>query len=226
MLPVADLLPAMQRLRVAYAGHDPDHVDGDRSGLALKNGYALLNAGTRPRLMRMMGDRATASCGAVVAHHQAPLSAVLRELRLAEQRAKGEGGRNAFSLTIIKRSGGALQLTAKWGEPTRLLHELRRFLGADGVSRRAVYNSLDWLKDLPQDQPAMLASLLAYQFARQADQAACDAHDVPQLAARLAALTFDDKQRTPPRPGDKRLDWLANFMSAAEFLARETRSGD
>jgi CRISPR-associated protein Cmr2 len=29
MLPVADLLPAMQRLRLAYAGHDPAHEQGD-----------------------------------------------------------------------------------------------------------------------------------------------------------------------------------------------------
>ena len=226
MLPVADLLLAMQRLRVAYAGHDPGHVEGDRGGLVLKNGFALLDTRRRPRLMRMMGERATASCGAVVAHHKAPLSAVMRELRMAEQRAKGDGGRDAFSLTIVKRSGGALTVTAKWGEPVRLLHDLRRFLGADGVSRRAVYNSLDWLKDLPQDQPAMLESMLAYQLARQADRSASEFHDVSGLARRLAGLVFDDALRPAVRDGERRLDWLANFMSAAEFLARETRRGD
>lgn len=222
MLPVADLLPAMQRLRVAYAGHDPAHEDGDRSGLALKNGYALLNG----RLMRMMGDRATASSGAVVAHHQAPLGAVLRELRAAEQRAKKEGGRDAFSLTIVKRSGGALTVTAKWGEPLRLLTALRDFLAADGVSRRAVYNSLDWLKDLPPQQPQMLEALLAYQFDRQADKAAKAVHDVPDLARRLAALAFDDMAHPATANTRAHLDWLANFMGVAEFLARETRSGD
>lgn len=115
MLPVADLLPAMQRLRHAYSGHDPAHEGGygeDKGRLTLQQGFAMLNG----RLMRMMGERATASCGAVIAHHQAPLSAVIRELRAAEQRAKNEGGRNAFSITVIKRSGGALRLTAKWGE--------------------------------------------------------------------------------------------------------------
>lgn len=223
MLPVADLLPAMQRLRVAYSGHDPAHADGDRSGLALKNGFALLNdkPGKPRRLMRMMGERATASCGAVVAHHQAPLAAVMRELHAAEQRAKGEGRRDAFSLTIVKRSGGALYVTAKWGEPVVLLTDLRNFLADDGVSRRAVYNCFEWLKDLPRDQPDMLASLLAYQLDRQADKTARDTHDVPGLARRLAALAFDPEQH----PGDADpLDWLKHFMSAAEFLARETRS--
>ena len=222
MLPVADLLPAMQRLRVAYAGHDPAHADGDRQGLVLRNGFALLDRpGGGRRLMRMMGHRASASCGAVVAHHQAPLAAVLRELRLAEQRAKGEGGRDAFSLTVIKRSGGALWVTAKWGEPVALLTALRGFLADEGVSRRAVFNTLAWLKDLPRDQPDMLAALLAYQLDRQADEPARVVHAVPLLAKRLAALAFDPAQR--PAVGDP-LMWLANFMSAAEFLARETRN--
>ena len=222
MLPVADLLPAMQRLRVAYAGHDPAHVDGDREGLVLKKGFALLETRKGKRLMRMMGEHATASCGAVVAHHQAPLAAVMRELRLAEQRAKNEGGRNAFSLTIVKRSGGALTLTAKWGEPVRLLTDLQQFLAADGVSRRAVYNSLEWMKDLPTNQPDMLASLLAYQLERQAAPEARKLHAVPALARRLAALAFDPQSRpSAAQP----LAWLGHFMSTAEFLARESRSG-
>ena len=83
---------------------------------------------TRRSLMRMMGERATASCGAVIAHHQAPLAAVLCELRSAEKRAKNEGGRDAFSLTVIKRSGGALVLTAKWGEPVAVLNAVIEFL--------------------------------------------------------------------------------------------------
>ena len=225
MLPVADLLPAMQRLRLAYSGHDPEHERGDRTGLALRNGFALLDGEShrRPRLMRMMGERATASCGAVIAHHQAPLGAVLRELRAAEQRAKGEGGRDAFSLSVIKRSGGALRVSAKWGEPVNLLGDLRRFLADDGVSRRAVYNSFEWLKDLPPDRPDMLRSLLAYQLDRQADKAAKAAHKLPELASRLTALAFDPQLR--PAAADP-LRWLQHYMSAAEFLAREIRGQD
>lgn len=226
MLPVADLLPALQRLRVAYSGHDPDHASGDfdREGLALHNGFVLLKRGAQRRLMRMMGARATASAGAVVAHHQAPLGAVLRELRAAEARAKKSGGRDAFSLCIVKRSGGALTVTARWGEPVRLLNELRTFLAADGVSRRAVYNSLDWIKDLPDDDPQMLASLLSYQLGRQVSGNAKARNQVPELASRLAKLSFDDGLRPAPARGERRLEWLAHFMSAAEFMARETRA--
>jgi CRISPR-associated protein Cmr2 len=222
MLPVADMLPVMQRLRQAYSGEDPDHAGGMHQGLTLQNGFAALkvrrSGRNRLKLMRMMGKNATASCGAVIAHHQAPLGAVLRELRAAEQRAKQEGGRDAFSITVIKRSGGALRLTEKWGEPVRLLNDLIAFLRAEGVSRRAVYHTLEWLHDLPDpgDDSGLLESLLTYQLARQADEKSLKAQ-APGLAQRLAALTAAQSQ--------DRLKWLENFLTVGEFLARETRTG-
>ncbi len=219
MLPVADLLSAMERLRQAYSGHDPKHEGGILGGLILQNGFAALESKAGLQVMRMMGSKATASCGAVIAHHQAPLSAVMRELRAAEQRAKKEGGRDAFSITVIKRSGGALYLTGKWGDPMALLGDLRDFLADPDVSRRAVYYSLEWLTDLPEPEGdgAMLASLLAYQLDRQAEKAARERHDIQGLARRLAALALGQ-----PKP---RLKWLENFLAVAEFLARETRMG-
>jgi CRISPR-associated protein Cmr2 len=217
MLPVADLLSCMQRLRHAYSGTLPEDeskdwgdLRKDRERLHCKGGFAYL----RGRLMRMMGEHATASTGAVIAHHQAPLGAVLRELRAAEKRAKSEGGRDAFSISVIKRSGGALRLNAKWGEPLRLLDDMVDFLRHEDTSRRAVYRSLEWLKDLPDPRNArdMLEALLAYQLARQSG----DAAKAPGLARRLADLTA-------AQPGDSRA-WLENFLSVAEFLARETRA--
>lgn len=226
MLPVADALSAMQRLRHAYSGHDPEHEGGrNRHGLTLHKGFALLGG----RLMRMMGEHATASCGLVVAHHQAPLAAVRRELQAAEQRAKNEGGRNAFSITIVKRSGGALRLTAQWGEPLRALQALRDFLAQGDVSRRAAYHTLQWLddKELPWPQTGMdadghlLHALLRYQLQRQAEgQSAKGQADV--LAAQLTALTLA-QFKDAADPGKKRIGWLRNFIAVAEFLARETR---
>jgi CRISPR-associated protein Cmr2 len=216
MLPVSDLLSAMQRLRDAYSGRAPtDRKDDDRA-LRLGNGFAWLDG----RLLRMMGERATASCGAVIAHHQAPLGTVLRELRQAESAAKTQGGRDAFRLALIKRSGGIRHLTAAWGEPLDVLTRLQGFLAEPGVSRRAVYNSLDWLKDLPEpdDDPTMLAQLLGYQLARQADRKTLvDHHDVPGLARRLAKLAIDQQKASP-------LHWLGNLLAVAEFLVRDCRT--
>lgn len=209
LLPVADLLPAMQRLRDAYAG-TAGEARNSAQRLRLSKGFAWLDG----RLMRMMGEHATSSCGAVVAHHQAPLAAVLRELRSAERRAKDQGGRDAFSLTVIKRSGGALQLTARYGRPLQALVATRDFLGGDGVSRRAVYNTLEWLHDLPlRDGPGALASMLAFQFNRQCEVGKAPA-TLPDLCQELAELTLQ------PLHG---LSWLENLLSVAEFLARGTR---
>lgn len=233
MLPVADLLPTMQRLRHAYSGEDPEHEGGRHHGLTLHSGFAALSVGEGKNLrlkslMRMMGESAKASCGAVIAHHQAPLAAVMRELRNAEKRAKasrkdGGGGRNSFSLTVIKRSGGALHLTEQW-DATPLLAELRNFLAASGVSRRAVYHSLEWLADLPdpKDSPDMLATLLSYQFARQVSE-----KDKEKKTA-LKSKAGDLAQRLANRTADQSKDglkWLENFLTVAEFLARETRTG-
>jgi CRISPR-associated protein Cmr2 len=141
----------------------------------------------------------------------------MRELRSAEQRAKNEGGRDALSISVIKRSGGMLHVTLKWGEPVKLLVALRDFLANSAVSRRAVYNSLEWLKDLPPDAPQeMLERLLAYQLKRQTSStSAWQYHDGESLAKRLAAEAIKQKDR---------LAWLARFMGVAEFLAREARA--
>lgn len=214
MVCVRDLLTAMALLRYSYSGgvSDGQHMPSLKTELDLKRGFVQL----RGRLYQVMGTKATASCGAVVAHHQAPLAMVLRELRAAEQRAKQDGGRDAFSITVIKRSGGILSFTAKWGEPLDVLLALRNFLAEPAVSRRAVYNSLVWLKDLPPDaSAAMLGRLLGYQFKRQtASDQAWGKHNGDHLCQRIAALACTEKDR---------LDWLTRFMGVAEFLAREAR---
>jgi len=235
MLPACDLMSAMQRLRYAYSGHDPEPREsgqegGQRCELRLDKGFAFLNG----RLMRMMGKHASASCGAVIAHYQAPLTAVLRELRSAEARAKNEGGRDAFALTVVKRSGGALFLTAKWGSPIRLLHDLREFLSDDDVSRGAIYHILEWLKDLPppHGDAEMLSKLIEFQLDRQSGSGATKRHSVQELAQRLAAYATATARAHVTRPPRSEPDgpvWsreLANFLSVAEFLAREMRDGE
>ncbi|MDT8410437.1 MAG: type III-B CRISPR-associated protein Cas10/Cmr2, partial [Wenzhouxiangellaceae bacterium] len=140
MLPLYELLPAMAGLRAAFSGTTyPSRSEAaDDEGFQRQgNGFVVHGK----QLLRTMGDQASASCGVVVAHHKAPLGAVLRELRRAEKRAKTEGGRDAFSLTVVKRSGGALGLTAKFGRALARLIQLRDFLAEPGVSRRAVYNT-------------------------------------------------------------------------------------
>lgn len=213
MVPVDDLLPALAGLRAAFSGIDPREVGFDGAiGIERLNDGFVAHEG---RVMRLMGHKATASAGGVIAHHQAPLGAVMRELRDAEKRAKRMDGKDAFSVAVIKRAGGALRFTTHWKEGIRVLLDLRDFLRGPRVSRRAVYNAMQWLKDLPPD-PALAGAMLGYQFARQggADDASSE------LGVRIARLAFDPAQR----PGEESaLEWLASLLQVAEFLARESR---
>jgi CRISPR-associated protein Cmr2 len=215
VLPVVDLIDCAVLLRHAYSGTLPEdastdwgELSKDRRRLHCKNGYAWLDG----RLMRMMGRHATASAGLVVAHHQAPLGTVMRELRAIEKRAKTDGGRDALAIKIIKRSGGALALWLKWPD-VPLLDALVDFLRRESTSRRAVYHSLSWLDDLPDPStdPALTRALLRYQFNRQSEQG------VPEdLPGRVV-----DWARGRPTGAKEALGAL---LSVAEFLAREVRS--
>lgn len=214
MVPVLDLLPVMADLRATYTGTGAGSPGS--SGVLAAEGYALSGG----RWLRTMPAKATASCGAVIAHHQAPLVAVLRELRAAERRAKDEGGRNAFSLSVVKRSGGMLRLTARWGRQMSLLIALRTFLGDDEVSRRAAFNCMLWLRDLPEtdEDQDMVRSMLTYQLRRQ-----CRTKETflrlggDALAEGLADQAFSQV------PVGGRREWLGTFLLVGEFLARETR---
>ncbi|HPC82480.1 MAG TPA: type III-B CRISPR-associated protein Cas10/Cmr2 [Thermoanaerobaculaceae bacterium] len=132
MVAVDDLLPCMFALRCAFSGIVPA---GEKDSVwelyrqlgaflgDIGSGYVGIDHSKRPedgrnrrilKIFRAMGGRATASMGAVVAHHQAPLQAVLRRLRLAEKAAK-DNGRNSFSIVLAKRGGGEASYTASWG---------------------------------------------------------------------------------------------------------------
>ncbi|MDW8479478.1 MAG: type III-B CRISPR-associated protein Cas10/Cmr2 [Xanthomonadales bacterium] len=227
VLPAADLISCARRLRHAYSGTLPDDESVDwreigrrRGELHCKSGFAFLNG----RLMRMMGKGVTASAGLVIAHHQSPLGAVLRELRAAEGRAKDEGGRDALSLTILKRSGSRVTLSLKWQE-LPVLEATIRFLAAPETSRRAVYHSLAWLDDLPPLSEAngeMLERLLAYQLARQSRGRKEEAAALARQLASFALVPAGGVERSAGRMPAPR-ERLAALMTAAEFLAREIR---
>lgn len=235
MVAVDDLPRAMLLLRLAYSGIGladlGDWNMAPDSGLQLKNGFGILGG----RLMRLMGKRATASMGAVIAHHQAPLAAVLRALREAEGEAKC-AGRNAFSLRVIKRGGGETGFAAPWwlgaeppaalsGTPFGALLRLRELLIGEvgerdaGMSRRAIYLAREWLASLPAwpgemgdaEWQAMTANRLAAQFCRQSGEAQI-AHDVVAVACRLAM------------GGGQPAALIDDILSTAEFLARDVRA--
>lgn len=217
VLPVADLLNCADRLHHAYSGTLPEDAALDWRELRknprelhCKSGFVWLDG----RLRRMMGRNATASTGVVVAHHQAPLGAVVQALRATEKAAKTYG-RDALAIKVIKRSGGALQIALKW-DRLGLLQSLIRFLRHQDTSRRAVYHSLVWLDDLPDPSSHryLLSDLLRYQFDRQCKNGLpAEFDELPKALVDWAITQIDGPKAA-----------LSALMSVGEFLAREVRT--
>ena len=253
MVSVDDLLKTMFLLRLAYSGLFPikdEHKNKARTLLGLSSGQFDLRRGyvtLKDRLYRMMGSQATASAGAVVAHHQAPLGAVIRELRVAEQRAKHDGGRDAFAISLLKRSGGAVRLTCPWlaGEPGApanwcnamsdnleetpmgQLIRLRDQFAGNAFSRRAAYLTQGWLSDIPE---TALSAMLGYQFKRQTRGDATNlqaAESTGQALGQLALAVHAGNSPIDARPLELRVKpFVEDFLAVAEFLAREGRTGN
>ena len=248
MVSVDDLLRCLTLLRLAYSGVWPEQEGlsdllnlGNERGMAkLKRGHAMLDG----QLLRLMGEKATASAGAVVAHHQTPLSRVLRELRATEQRAKTQGGRDAFSINLLKRSGGAVHLTLPWivpGEkwsnalkgtltntPMAMLIKLRDlFVG--NTSRRAAYLTQGWLEDLPMEGQIgseklknLLSANLEHQLKRQGgDSAGALGHQLAEIACAVGKRRSADLRDSLKSP---EAALIRDMLAVAEFLAREGRT--
>ena len=244
LVAVDDLFDAMQLLRLAYSGLAPHEGmglgervgalrpgGGERQrGLLLKDGFGLLNG----RLMTLMGHKATASMGAVVAHHQAPLGMVLRQLREAEGRAKS-AGRDRFCIRVLKRGGGEVGVTSPWwpvGDDQRaqvetsalgLMTRLRDELAATSFSRGAIYKAQLWFEGLtewPEGAQTLeqwseqMAGSLARQFERQ--------QGPRELAREIVRFVVEVIRPDPKQVGLKTL--IENLLVTAEFFARESRA--
>lgn len=248
MVCVRDLPKALWLLRLAYSGGMPGQA-GEKlfdHDLDLKRGFVQW----RGRLYRVMGEKATASAGAVIAHHMAPLGAVLRNLRAAEKDAKGKGGRNAFSIRVIKRSGGRLDLTLPWwlgirDDAVSTMHALEflRHAIAGDMSRRAAYHADEWVRRFPLFEESntlegLIARNLGYQFFRKSekdDEQALRRKDAQARALASVAVREANRRIKEKRAAGKevRSGELANeayavvrgLLFIAEFLAREARGG-
>lgn len=58
--------------------------------------------------------KSSASAGIAIAHYKTPLSEVLKWARKMEHTAKEDGGRDAFSITVLKHSGEIQKTLWKW----------------------------------------------------------------------------------------------------------------
>jgi CRISPR-associated protein Cmr2 len=90
----------------------------------------------RDREYLMMGSRATLSGGLVVVHAKDDMRLALQDARRAEKRAK-DAGRNAFAITVRRRSGEHTSALCPWNFTPTVEHWIQQF--GKGASDRWVY---------------------------------------------------------------------------------------
>lgn len=222
MVAARDLLPCLWAIRALFSGDGKlweAAASGDMKRHRVDRGFVHMG-GHRPRLFRVLSPGRTASAGAVLAHHKAPLQVVLRRVREAERRAKSAGG-NAYSLSLLKRSGGESAWTSSFGATNpAALGAVRDLLASPKVSRRAAYHVLAWLPSLPldvQNSVEMVKKALAYQFERQGAEREQAREVTGQWVDHCQSLARCLKGRFDLRES------LVQSLSIAEFLARECR---
>ena len=105
------LFDAMIKLRAAFSGHikcENKNLTVDftteASGFVEKNG----------KILTLLGPKATASCGVVIAHYKTPLLEVIKQAREMERWAKDMPEKDAFAIAVLKHSGEIHKTRWKW----------------------------------------------------------------------------------------------------------------
>jgi CRISPR-associated protein Cmr2 len=121
----------------------------------------------------------SASMGIVIAHTYAPLSHVLRCARDAEHNAKNHYGRNAFVVSILRRSGQQTRVGCKWhydglneeAQPIKLFQKFARLFEDDVLSPKCIHLLLDESPSLIKMLPDAQISEIKRIFKRQSNPA-------------------------------------------------------
>ncbi len=109
-----DLIGLMRCLRAAFSGQIIINKEGCEVTFALE-GKEYIRDNERDRDYPTLGKGKTACIAAVIAHHQQSLLQVMEILRnTLENKAKKVEGKDAFCITLMKRSGGTTYSTGKW----------------------------------------------------------------------------------------------------------------
>ena len=176
----------------------------------------------------------TMSAGIAIAHHLSPLQIALNEARHAEGVAKDVYDRNALCVTLLRRSGEAVQVGAQWSfgcgqETVNVLERVRKAMTEEHLSGRLAYNVAQvapvlGADDFPRDAKAAEVRRL---LRRQCKENLPDDEKkvIKGLAEPLVTLAeaLDSLVRRNDRPVSG-MEEMANWLLLMRFLAGEGRS--
>jgi len=253
LLPLSSVLEVARELRAAFSGEiftgelgtnkECKEFEVKFGEQKVKTGYIWLEVikgdSNSRQLLATMGHKATASTGIVVAHYKNPLDIILKEVHKAEKNAKNKEGRNAFSLTFLKRSGEIMSAGAKWTymdqnktiDTTSVLLEFQKKFADNCISSKFPYilreiaETLSLLDDQPYVQKLYRAEIKRLLNRQQAIyKLNMTNEEQNNLAANLAQLVmcanqYNDSKNESEHQSERKLKTFANLLIFTCFLA-------
>lgn len=247
LLPLDSVLKVARELRAAFSGEiftgelgtdkECQQFEVQFNDQKTKSGYIWIEntKGDKSsrQLLATMGHKATASTGIVIVHHKNPLDVTLTEVRKAEKAAKSQEGRNAFSLTFIKRSGEIMSGGAKWTyinqdktiDTVKILLEFQDKFERDNISSKFPYilrNISETLSLIENEK--LYAAEIRRLLNRQQGTQKLSKKDEKTLADNLAELIMQANNETQSNNNDQtqaqgKLKTFADLLIFTRFLA-------
>lgn len=233
LLPVDCVLDVARELRAAFSGEiDTGEIGTNEECQTFdvkfgqqKSGYIWLDVNGKKQLLTTMGHTATASTGIVIAHVTTPLDLVLEEVRKAEKSAKNKEGRNAFSITFLKRSGEIMSAGAKWTyekksvDTIELLLKFQKFFADDSISSKFPYvlrKSADIISSL-RNKDITLAEIKRLLHRQQGSQKLSQEKEKQLAETFFNLVAHADKQEEQKAKEGKEQGKLKNFADLLIF---------
>ena len=182
-------------------------------------------------ILMTMGPNATASMGVAIAYYKTPLSLVLQRASNMEKdaKAKYKGDRDAFGISLMKHSGDAGEVVAKWRYSDHdakhgtlaIVQELFELFQDEKLSPKFLYTLRTEFDRLADENGIVNANseLMRYELRRILLHSGKDANSgkkeqkhIEELSERLFTLFKHLEQRLTP---------FISLLSIAKFLAQE-----
>jgi CRISPR-associated protein Cmr2 len=218
---LSDLLNVMRDLRAFYSGFVDENGNADfKKG----NGFIEHNG----ELLLTMGKTAKASMGVVIAHYLQPLNQVMNKVREMEKEAK-KSEKNAFAISLMKRSGGTEITRAKWYydndnrdfDTIAFIKQLSDYFTNGVLSTRFAYDFREKLKWTDKLSDRAIRSEVLRLLKRHSDKKKFK--DDQELDRHLQHTT-DGLMKLRTELG--KLEEISKILSLAVFLSKQGSEGE
>jgi len=180
------------------------------------------------------------SAGITIAHHKAPLKGIIKYTHsLLSESAKNKCGRNAFALSLYKRSGGEPRIfAAQWNSPNPFVpgssivqsfaSVVNTFAVSSDISSSLVYRLVNlkdaiyplWAKDREKIQYQLIRQLFEYEYAHSLPKIMKNTEEKKRInretAGHLAGLCLCGKADTFDSAFVPNVPVIARFLGMAQ----------